>query len=237
MNSKIREALHMTTQPVACYKNLTPPVGAMEWPKDRRACVVSALAAAAKGRCAALQASTVGCYGGRCGLGFETPNPAFLGSFLSEGTSGMPGIRQKETPALGAVYAETLPPLEIPAFLVFQPLDQVPEEISPACVVFLVNPDQLSGLVTLANFDRSKEDNVQLRFGAGCAQAVRYALCSSEGGKDTCFVGLTDPSARLHIQKDLLSFSIPYPRFLEMESKVAQSFLAGESWQKICQRI
>ena len=107
----------------------------------------------------------------------------------------------------------------------------------PACVVFLANADQISALVTLSNFDRPNQDNVKLLFGAGCSQAVLYALCDSAVGREQCTLGLTDPSARLHLDKSLLSFSIPYPRFLEMERKVEDSFLTKSLWLELRKRI
>jgi hypothetical protein len=159
-----------------------------------------------------------------------------LGPFLAQGTPKFPGIRQRETAQLGEVYAKTLPPVEIPAYLVFQPLDQVAEEVTPAAVVFLVNADQLSGLVTLANYDDPDPNCVQVRYGAGCAQAVRYALCAQEEGRNTCYIGLTDPSSRLHVPKDLLSFSLPFSRFLTLEGKAQGSFLTLPPWQALIKR-
>ena len=117
--------------------------------------------------------------------------------------------------------------------MIFQPLDKLSDAVVPTAVIFLVNADQLSALVTLANYDRPNQDNVKVLFGAGCVQAVLYSMCDTEA----CILGLTDPSARLPISKDLLSFSIPYARFLEMEDNVPESFLTGETWRQIQKRL
>ena len=61
-------------------------------------------------------------------------------------------------------------------------------------------------------------------------------LCGAVG-REQCTLGLTDPSARLHLDKSLLSFSIPYPRFLEMERKVEDSFLTKSLWLELRKRI
>ena len=122
-------------------------------------------------------------------------------------------------------------------YLLFKPFSALEQDETPQAVVFLVNADQLSALVTMANYDQPTQDNVQVKFGAGCIQSVLYVLKDSQEGRTTCTIGLTDPSARKCIDKDLLSFSIPYARYLLLEDQVEESFLNKQSWQGLSQRI
>ena len=238
MNSKLKELLNMKNQPVAVLKTETAPEGAMGFrPGTMGACLVGMLEAASKGRTAAFTEDTCGCGGGRTGLGFAPMDRERIVPFLSTGTAEMPGEHYKKTPALVEAYADSLPAPSPAPCLVFKPLDRVTEDEAPVSVVFLVNADELSGLVTLANFDRSDGDAVQVRFGAGCAQAVLFAMTDGEAGRDRCTIGLTDPSGRLHFSRDLLSFAIPWKRFLEMEANAEESFLTKETWTKLRARI
>lgn len=237
MQSKIAAALHMKTEPVAVYRTAVRPEGALMFKPGVWGCVIAMLGAAAKGRTAAFDRETVVCRGGRVGLGFEKFAPGAIEYFLSTGeTGGKPGEHYKASPELARAYVDGLPDIVTPDMVVFQPLSQVTDE-TPETVVFLVNADQLSALVTLANYDKASQDNVQMLFGAGCAQSILYGLNASKQGMDTCYIGLTDPSARKCIDKDVLSFTVPYARFLEMEANADGSFLHTDTWQVIERRL
>lgn len=237
MKSKIAEALHLKNEPVAVYRTDHCPEGALQFKEGVWGCVIGMLNAAAKGRIAAMDAATVVCRGGKAGLGLQPFQLGTIEYFLSVGGRGdKPGEHYKKTPELARDYVLSLPEVHSPDYVVFAPLSVVSEE-TPELIVFLVNADQLSGLATLANYDRPSQDNVQLRFGAGCAQSILYGLDAEAQEKGTCFIGLTDPSARKAIDKDLLSFSIPMARFLEMEANADGCFFHTDTWAVIEKRL
>lgn len=45
-----------------------------------------------------------------------------------------------------------------------------------------------------------------------------------------------DISARKQVDKDILSFSVPYKMFVEMENNAEESFLARDEWRKVNER-
>jgi len=104
--------------------------------------------------------------------------------------------------------------------------------------VFLVDPDRLSALVVLANYDRETNDNVCMPYGAGCQTIGIFGYHEAESEIPRAVVGLTDLSARHYIARqvgrsDLLSFTVPFGMFQEMESNVAGSFLERSTWRAL----
>jgi hypothetical protein len=50
-------------------------------------------------------------------------------------------------------------------------------------------------------------------------------------------IGILDVSARPMVAPDVLSFSIPYKMFLDMEEDAPGSFLFHKAWKKVKDRI
>lgn len=238
MDSIIAGHIKLTNHPVAVVQSDARPAKALEFSANRWGCVVAMLAAAARGNVAAFSAETTPCLGGRAGLGFAKYPLGWIEYFLSCGGNGVDRCeRYKKSPDAARDFIcnvpnaliEKLPPRK--KFLLFKPLDLVADDETPDVIIFLVNADQLSGLITLANYDG--DCGAKISFGAGCAQTVLYPMSE----RDVCFVGLTDPSARKFIGKDLLAVSMSHEKFLQLEAVAEESFLTADAWQKIFRRI
>jgi hypothetical protein len=153
------------------------------------------------------------------------------------------GERYIKTPELTRKFVDAMPMIEPPArYAVFLPLTSpLAEEPAytahPRIVTFVADPDQLSALVVLANFDREPGDNVIVPFGAGCQSIGILALKESGTAKPRAVMGLLDLSARVNTKTSLgrgyFTFSVPWERFLELESNVDASFLRRDTWKEL----
>lgn len=244
MDSIIAQELKLRYSPVAIVLADEKPDDALQFAEGRWGCVVAMYTAAARGKTAAFDRTTVVCGGGSIGLGFcdefEGP-PGGIEYFLSTGRGeGYPeGEGYKKTPELGQAFVDELPKTKIQQnYVIFKPLDMVDtENETPVLVSFLANPDQLSALVVLANYDRPTSDNVSINFGAGCHTLFLLPFYQAQQEVPKAVVGVIDITARPFVDPDLLSFTVPFEMFQDMENNVPGSFLEKHDWKKVRERI
>jgi len=233
--------------PVAVVLTDAKPERATQFKQGGWGCVGAMLRTAAKGRTVVFDRKTSGCPGGGTGLGFGNCYVGFpIDRLLSTGgkaelangsTFDMgEGERFFESPEVAARWAKALPYRDVPTeFIVCKPLDQVAEGEAVALVLMFVNPDQLSALVTLAGFRRGTIDATVSSWGAAC-QSILFAYAEAESASPRGVIGFFDISQRGKIDRELLSYTMPYSMYLDMESSVDDSFLSTSIWQKLCAR-
>jgi uncharacterized protein (DUF169 family) len=268
MDSKIANAIALKYQPVALIWSDEKPDKAVQFQEGKWGCIMWLAASAAKGKTAACDRKTFGCFGGGVGMGFGDQYVNFPGGkecfchFLSAGNQQLErgrqaaakvkpflrnaayenfvhGERYIKTPQQVHQFIEALPITDIPAeYVIFKPLSDVdPDQEKPQVVVFFADPDQLSALVVLANYNRNDNQNVIMPYAAGCQNIGIYPYQEAKSQKQRAVVGLTDLSARLYIrrqlQDNLMTFAVPRAMFAEMELNVEGSFLQRPTWQSL----
>ena len=260
MNSMIAEALALKYSPVSLILTNDKPSNAIQFKEGKFGCVMSMLAAAARGKQTVFDRMTFGCPGGGTGLGFGNQYKNILGGeesfcqFLSTGSRYEHlGVRVTEdcnndyaygeayvkTPDLVRDFLDYLPMTDIPfEYVVFKPLNSVNTKIErPVIVIFLAGMDQLSALVVLANYGMPGRENVIIPFAAGCQAIGIFPYYEANSQQPRAVIGLVDISARVQIKRqlkeDVMSFTVPFAMFQEMEANVPGSFLERNTWKEL----
>lgn len=238
MQSRIAEELKLKYQPVAVILTDTEQAGAATFAEGKWGCAVAMHMAAARGRTAAFDREHCGCQGAAVGLGFGGFRNPNMAEFLSTGSSDRAGEHYWKSPDEARAFMEAVPLADIPfKYVVFKPLSELKEGEIPAVVNLYANPDQISALVVLANYGRKTADNVAARMGAGCHTLCLIPMDEAKKDPPRAVIGLFDITARQYVDADLLSFSMPYSMFVEMENNVSGSFLDHDDWKKVRARI
>lgn len=139
-------------------------------------------------------------------------------------------------------FVASMPMRDIPAkCVVVKPLGLAnPDGEDIKSVTFFASPDQISALVVLANYNEPDLENVAVPWAAACQIMGIFAYRELEREHPRALLGLTDVSARLNVRaslgRNVLSFTMPWPIFLQMERNVEGSFLQRTTWAELRRR-
>jgi hypothetical protein len=122
-------------------------------------------------------------------------------------------------------------------YIIFKRIDHMEEEDKPLVAIFFAPPDVLSGLFTLANYDATQPNGVIAPFCAGCGSIVDFPLKELKSTEPRAVLGMFDVSARPCVPSSVLTFAVPWPKFVRMTDNMEESFLITKSWGKVRQRI
>ena len=150
----------------------------------------------------------------------------------------MEGERYKKTPELVREYMKNAPSISAPAsYIIFKRWDLLDEQDTPEIAVFYATSDVLSGLFTLANYDRVDPNGVFAPFGSGCSSIVQYPYLEKNAASPRGVIGLFDISARPFVPENTLTFSVPMKKLESMIANMEESFLITRSWEIVKKRV
>jgi hypothetical protein len=134
---------------------------------------------------------------------------------------------------------DDFPYVDIPKeYVVFKPLEQIDETSeSPDLISIPANADQLSALAALINFRRHGNNHVHAPFCAGCQSICVIPYNESKLEHPRAVIGNLDLAARKVMPPDILTFTVPFKTFCEMEEDVPVSLMRRNTWTKIASRI
>jgi len=202
-------------------------------------CMIADFSMVFNGKSLAFNARNIGCGGGLRYCGFADQLRPGFEFFLSFGIEGkMEGERYKKDPETVLELMKNTFPLKATAdYLIAKPFNLLDKEDEPEIILFFATPDVLSGLFTLANFDRSDLYGVKTPFSSGCGSVIQYPLLENQKENPDCILGMFDASARPYVKERLLSFAIPMKRFETLVGYMDESFLITETWNAMNKRI
>jgi uncharacterized protein (DUF169 family) len=251
MNSQLLKALKLKMQPVAIILTNDKPEAGLHFKEGSVfGCVADMLVAASKkGRLAFFDRQSFGCFGGGTGLGFgdrygKFPIDCLLSTGDKEmatqigrrGSSMAEGERFYKNPEVARKWVESLPMTDVPTrYVVFKPWELVTERDEPELIIFFVNGDQLSALLVMADYNRGTNRSVTAPFGAAC-QSILFGYAEAKKENPGGVIGFFDISRRSVVDREILTFTVPFSLFREMEANVEGSFLETPAWRKLQER-
>lgn len=218
----------------------------------------------AHGKTAVFDRKTYGCPGAVAGLGMGTAYPTAMGgsdmfeAFFSKGKEAAKdpvayqniidnapahmrskltiGERFHCTPEKARKwFSEDLPVYDFSnEYRIMKPLSEVEERELPDSVAFVVNPLQLSALITLAGSVREGLMDIMAPQGAACQMIGAYVFQQAERDRPKPVLGMTDLAARKHVRttipEEYLTFAMPWNLFLQLEEEAVDGIFVSPLW-------
>jgi len=225
--------------PVTFEYRTAPGSAATIPPPDGWRCVICQLNRARNGTPLVFDSRSVTCRGGLMYTGFSQDRPQGFRYFLSTGKPGVvEGERYKQSPEIVDAWERLIPPFHAEGKeLHATRWDQLAEADHPEVVVFFVRPEVMSGLFTLANFDRADPYGVICPMGAGCASIIYYPWLEQQKDDPRVVMGMFDPSARKCVPLDVMTIAFPMKRFTKVVGFMEESFLITPTWDTVKKKI
>jgi hypothetical protein len=228
---RLRQHLRVTAPILALYDCApSPAFEPLVEPKDTDCCF-SFFGRWLAGETLILKKGGPGCPGGHRALGLETRTPPFMAHFLSDGVGAPAGEGLRVNAHVAQALLDQAKPVRNDSgHVLIGPLrlDQWDEVRS---LTFLVDPDRVSGLATLAGYWSSTRDIVVAPFGSGCSSLLR-ALGGYED-IDPAVLGGLDVAMRQFMPDNLVTLTVSPARFSKMLTFPDDSFVFKPWWTEL----
>ena len=204
------------------------------------ACVVERIRQARRKNTAAyFDKERFGCLGGAFYLGFMNPYLNVHPYYISEGIPGMvEGEQYVKNHEVAREFFDFFDPPPAPArYLVVKSLALFENDEQPDVVVFFGRPEVLSGLNGLVAFTTSEIEAVKSPFGPGCSGFVTWPYRYLKEGKQVAVMGGFDPSCRIFLNTDEITFAVPWDMYTKMLVDWQDSFLTLKTWSQVKKKI
>lgn len=171
-----------------------------------------------------------GCYGAQNAFGLGKGYPPFMPNFLTDGEGAPMGEGLKATPDLAKEFLDrAVPPEIVSGSVLIGPLRlSMWERIRS--VTFLVDPDRLSALMTLAGYWTSDPEIIFAPFSSGCGLLLREV--ESAGGK-RAVIGCTDIAMRKYLPPEMLCLTVSPGMFEKMVDFPDDAFPNKSWWNEL----
>ncbi len=241
--SRLSELIKLDNHAVAIYREKTIPEDAFV-PQNGHCTIPSLFVRCTRlgGKCAA-DSEHSPCHGSKSGFGFggmeNRQRSAWSASVVPEEVREnmahkSTGMSYFKTPEIAMLQLDAIKDYgDGTDVIVFQDLDDAISENRPIeVVVFLVDPVRLTALQQLAAYSKDTPGPATIMpYGHACEQI--YAIPRGEGETDDphAIVGMTDMYARRFIDKDRMSFAVPYKLYKRMVGDIEGSFIEREKFR------
>ena len=170
-----------------------------------------------------------GCKGGYRALGIEKGTPPFMAHFLTDGVGAPQGEGLRATPEIAQAYLDRAKPPVVPGETVLIGPLRLEQWEDVRSVTFLVDPDRLAALMTLAGY-WSPDNVVAAPFGSACSFLWK-SFNEIEGA--LAVIGGTDVAMRRYLPTALLTLTVAPSHFAKMVSLPERTFLDLGWWNDL----
>jgi uncharacterized protein (DUF169 family) len=120
-------------------------------------------------------------------------------------------------------------------YVIFTPISKVKHCENPVVVVFVADPLQITGLVTLVGAIREGTDPVRVPPMAACQQIGAFVYDEAKKEHPRAVLGYTDLAARANVGEtipdNMSTFAVPFSLFEEMEEEAKDGVFDGPIWK------